>query len=101
MICWILSVCEAAGTTSQLPVKGAHVEPLVLGERNRSQPTLVKALQQLTDFQRITTTADDEGMFHTPHSADNEHPPLDAVPRTDTVYESYPEKNSNIYAAVV
>jgi hypothetical protein len=23
-------------------------------------------------------------MFHTPHSADNEHPPLDAVPRTDT-----------------
>jgi hypothetical protein len=49
---------------------------------------LVKALQQLTDFQRITTTADDEGMFHTPHSADNEHPPLDAVPRTDTVNRS-------------
>jgi hypothetical protein len=46
---------------------------------------LVKALQQLTDFQRITTTADNEGMFHTPHSAHNEHPPLDAVPRTDTV----------------
>jgi hypothetical protein len=46
---------------------------------------LVEALQQLTDFQRITTTADNDGMFHTPYSAHNAHPPLDAVPRTDTL----------------
>jgi hypothetical protein len=89
--CWVLGGSGQSGTTSQLPVKGAHMEPLVF----QSQPRSIHFGERgpkVQGRQKYYYEGEQRGSLHAPQSAGSKHSSADSVPRTDTDQTPHPSR---------